>query len=85
MPTIPELIKKKLKVETLSKPQEGGGRTVAGDLKLKDVVEIAKEKGGGASNVKMVLGTCVSCGVTVEGKDPKEIIKEINTGTVKVE
>lgn len=85
MPTIPELLKQKLKVETLSKPQEGGGRTVAGDLKLKDIIDIAKQRGGSTSEVKMVLGTCVSCGITVDGKDPKELIKEIKAGTVKVE
>ena len=84
MPTIPELIKQKLKVETLSKPQEGGGRTVAGDLKMKDVIEIAKQRGGDASAVKMVLGTCVSCGVTVDGRDPKDAIKDVDAGIIKL-
>lgn len=78
------MIKKKLKVETLSKPQEGGGRTVAGDLKMKDVVEIAKERGGGKNVVKMIIGTCVSCGVTVDGRDPKDVIKDVDSGAVKV-
>jgi len=85
MPTTPELLKQKLKVQILGKPQEGGGRTVAGDLKMKDVIEIAKEKGGGKPAVKMVLGTCVSCGVTVEGKAPKEVIKEVESGAIKVD
>ncbi len=85
MPTVPELIKKKLKTETLSKPQEGGGRTIAGNLKLKDIQDIAKEKGDtSVQKVKMILGTCVSCGVTVDGKDPKEVIKEIESGAVKL-
>jgi len=30
--------------------------------------------------VKEVLGSCVSMGVTVEGKDPKEVQKEIDEG-----
>jgi large subunit ribosomal protein L11 len=80
MPTIPELIKQKLKVQTLSKPQEGGGRTTAGDLKMKDIVEMAKTREGGKSAAKMILGTCVSCGVTVDGKNPKDVIKEIEEG-----
>ena len=84
MPTIPELIKQKLKVETLSKPVEGGGRTVAGDLKMKDVVDIAKQRGNGANVVKMVLGTCVSCGVTVDGRDPKDVIKDVDAGVIKL-
>ncbi|MEM3153905.1 MAG: 50S ribosomal protein L11, partial [Candidatus Bathyarchaeia archaeon] len=29
---------------------------------------------------KEILGTCVSLGVTVEGKDPKEIMRDIDEG-----
>ena len=29
---------------------------------------------------KEMLGTCVSMGVTVEGKDPREVQKEIDEG-----
>jgi len=32
------------------------------------------------SAAKEILGTCVSMGVTVEGKDPKEVIREIDEG-----
>jgi len=32
------------------------------------------------SAVKVILGSCVSAGITVEGKNPKEVIKEINDG-----
>jgi len=30
--------------------------------------------------VKELLGTCVSIGVTVEGKDPREVQSEIDSG-----
>jgi outer membrane murein-binding lipoprotein Lpp len=30
--------------------------------------------------VKVVLGTCVSAGLLVENKEPKEVIKEVNNG-----
>ena len=30
--------------------------------------------------VKQVLGTCLSMGVTVEGKRAKEVIKEVDAG-----
>jgi len=30
--------------------------------------------------VKEVLGSCVSLGVTVDGKDPKDVQKEIDEG-----
>jgi large subunit ribosomal protein L11 len=32
------------------------------------------------SAAKEVLGSCVSMGVTVEGKDPREVQKEIDEG-----
>lgn len=74
MPTVPELIKKKLKVKKLGTVTDGKP-DIAGDLKLSDVKSIAKEKFGDDStpNVKMVIGTCVSCGVMVDGKPAKEV------------
>jgi large subunit ribosomal protein L11 len=30
--------------------------------------------------VKEVVGTCVSMGITVEGKEPKDVISEIEKG-----
>ncbi|MGB9674684.1 MAG: 50S ribosomal protein L11, partial [Nanopusillaceae archaeon] len=32
------------------------------------------------SAVKMVLGTALSLGLTVDGKDPKIVIKEVDEG-----
>jgi len=57
-----------------------------GDLSLEQAVRIAKLKGNDIlardlkAAVNEVLGTGVSMGVTVEGKDPREIQKEINEG-----
>lgn len=57
-----------------------------GDLSLEKAVKIAKLKHASMlsksldSAVKEVLGTCVSMGVTVEGKDPRQIQKEIDEG-----
>ena len=57
-----------------------------GDLSLEQIVRIAKVKGDDVlakdlkAAVSEVLGTGVSMGVTVEGKDPREIQKEINEG-----
>jgi len=57
-----------------------------GDLSLEQAIRIAKLKGDDilARNLKAavneVLGTGVSMGVTVEGKDPREVQKEINEG-----
>ena len=30
--------------------------------------------------VKNMIGTCVSAGITVEGKNPKEAIKDVDSG-----
>jgi large subunit ribosomal protein L12e len=61
-----------------------------GKLKISDVIGIAKlmrEKSFSAEfsgTVKEILGTCVSIGCTVDGKDPRAIQKEIDEGTVEV-
>ncbi|HIE23613.1 MAG TPA: 50S ribosomal protein L11 [Candidatus Korarchaeota archaeon] len=68
---------------------KGSGQTgtqQVGELKFDSVLKIAKIKLPDAntnslkSMVKMVLGTAVSMGVTVEGKDPGEVIKEVDEG-----
>jgi large subunit ribosomal protein L11 len=57
-----------------------------GDLSMEQAVRIAKMKGSDVlardlkAAVSEVLGTSVSMGVTIEGKDPREIQKEINEG-----
>jgi large subunit ribosomal protein L11 len=57
-----------------------------GDLSLEQAMRIAKLKGDDIlardmkAAVNEVLGTGVSMGVTVEGKDPREVQKEINEG-----
>jgi large subunit ribosomal protein L11 len=54
---------------------------------MEQIVRIAKIKGPQllAPNLKKatkeLLGTCVSLGVTVEGKDPRDVQKEIDVGT----
>jgi large subunit ribosomal protein L11 len=82
-PTASALIVSELKIEKGS----GTPNTVkVGDLSVEQLVKIAKIKGPQllAPNVKAatkeLLGTCVSLGVTVEGKDPREVQKEIDAG-----
>ena len=61
-----------------------------GNISLDDVIEIArimrprsiaKELKG---TIKEMLGTCVSVGCTVDGKDPKDLQEEIEDGEVEV-
>ena len=82
-PTASALIVSELKIE------KGSGSPKAqkvGDLSMEQVVRIAKLKQAELLStntkaaVKEILGTCVSMGVTVEGKDPREVQKEIDEG-----
>ncbi len=57
-----------------------------GDLSIDKVVTIAKNKMSGSyaktvrSAVREVVGSCVSMGVKVEGKDAREFMDEIDAG-----
>jgi large subunit ribosomal protein L11 len=72
-----------------SKIEKGSGSPKAqkvGNLSMEQVVRIVKLKQAELLStnikaaVKEILGTCVSMGVTVEGKDPKEAQKEVDEG-----
>jgi len=83
-PPVSQLIKKELNVEKLAKT--AWKEAAPGDLKMASVIRIAKSKQASFGTkslknaVKVIVGSCVSCGVTVEGKNPKEIIKDIEAG-----
>lgn len=82
-PTTSALIVSELKIE------KGSGSPKAqkiGNLNMDQIVKITKMKSAEllSTNLKMsvkeVLGSCVSMGVTAEGKDPKEVQKEVDEG-----
>jgi len=82
-PTTPALIVKELGIE------KGSGNPKAekaGNLTMEQVAKIAMMKLPGsyalanAGAAKEVLGSCVSMGITVDGRDPREIQKEISEG-----
>jgi len=84
VPTAAALVISELKIE------KGSGTpnsAKVGDLQMDQVVRIAKIKkeqllaGDLKAAAKEVLGTCVSMGVTVEGKDPREVQSEIDAGS----
>jgi large subunit ribosomal protein L11 len=82
-PTTSALIVSELKIEKGS----GAPKTEkVGDLTMEQLIRIAKVKRTEVlartlkGAVKEVLGSCVSMGVTVEGKDPKDVQKEIDQG-----
>jgi large subunit ribosomal protein L11 len=82
-PTVSALIVSELKVEKGS----GTPNTAkVGNLTMEQVIRIAKMKrpellARSLKNAaKEVMGSCVSMGVTIEGKDPREMQKEIDEG-----
>ncbi|MCZ2856070.1 MAG: 50S ribosomal protein L11 [Candidatus Bathyarchaeota archaeon] len=82
-PTTSALIVSELKIE------KGSGAPKAekvGDLTMEQLSRIAKVKGDQVlarnlkAAVKEILGSCVSMGVTVDGKDPKDVQKDVDQG-----
>jgi large subunit ribosomal protein L11 len=82
-PPVSQLVLNKTKIE------KGSGtpnKSQVGNLTIKQAIEITKMKGntmlGGTlkARVKEVVGTCVSMGVTVEGRIAKEVSKAIAAG-----
>ena len=82
-PTTSALIVSELKIE---KGSETPKTKKVGDLKMEQLIRVAKAKRTEVlarnlkASVKEILGSCVSMGVTVEGKDPREVQKEIDEG-----
>ncbi|MCQ4153679.1 MAG: 50S ribosomal protein L11 [Archaeoglobi archaeon] len=87
IPPVSALIKRELKLE---KGSSNPGKDFVGNLTLEQLIKIARTKSGSSLSyslkgvVKEVLGTCVSMGITVEGRNPKELIKEIDEGKIEI-
>jgi len=82
-PPTSALILKEIKIEKGSgspKATKVGNMTVEQVQKVANMKKdsmLAKDK---KTRFKEVVGTCVSMGVTVDGKDPKVVLKEIEKG-----
>ncbi len=87
VPPVSALVKKEIGIE---KGSTKTGREYVGDIKIDQIIKIAKIKQNEIlsyslkSAVKEILGTCTTMGVTVEGKPPKEIQREIDEGKVEI-
>ena len=82
-PSVATLLKKEAGLESGS----GAAKTFrVGNLAIEQIISIAKTKMPDMlakdmkAAVKLVVGSCVSLGILVESKDPKEIEKEIDLG-----
>lgn len=75
-----------LKEAGIKKGSGTSGTTWVGDISMDSVIKVANTKleksyaSSLKSVVKTIVGTCLSLGIKVEGKTPKEITTEINAG-----
>ncbi len=80
-PPTAEIIKKEAGIEKGA----GNREAAAGNIELAKIVKIAKQKknslaGSLKATVKEMAGSCLSMGVTIDGKNARDVIKEINDG-----
>jgi large subunit ribosomal protein L11 len=85
-PAVSALIKKELGVDLGERK-----KLQVGNFAIEQVISIAKQKKGNMlagdflGALKSVIGSCMSMGVLIETKDPKEILEEIDEGKYKEE
>lgn len=80
-PPTGEIIKKEAGIEKGA----GNREAPAGDISMEKIVQISKAKSNSLGSdtrqiVKEVLGTCLSMGVSVDSKNAREVIKEVDEG-----
>jgi len=89
-PSVADLVKKELGVELLkiSEEDKQKGKTIIGSLTMEQVEKIAKIKAEelGEKDLKKVIRMVVSSintlqGVLIEGKKPKEVLKQLSHST----
>ncbi len=85
-PPVSALILKEIKAQRGAKikDEKVGNITLE---QMKKIVEIKNDQIYGLdlkAKIKQIAGTCKSMGVTCEGMDPKEFIKKIDNGEIKL-
>lgn len=79
---VTSMLKKEMNKQKLARVVEGKTE-LPGSISFDKIIKITKAKslpGNMRSKVKQVLGTCLSSGVMIDGKSPKDVIKEIDEG-----
>lgn len=87
-PPATSILKKEMGIELakITEEEKTAGKTSAGNLTMEQIVKVARMKQDDllAKNfknaAKTIVGICASMPVTVEGKKPKEVLKEIDEG-----
>ncbi|MCS7140430.1 MAG: 50S ribosomal protein L11 [Candidatus Nezhaarchaeota archaeon] len=83
IPTTAALLLRELRAE---KGSPSPAKQRIGDLTIEQIIKVALIKRPNLLSktlkaaVKEILGTCLSLGITVDGKSPKDVQKEINEG-----
>ncbi len=83
VPTTSALLVKEAGIE---KGSGNPGANKVGNLSMEQIAKIAKIKLAGSyavtlkSAVREVLGSCVSMGINVDGRNPKVVLKEVDEG-----
>ncbi|MFQ5405983.1 MAG: 50S ribosomal protein L11 [Candidatus Micrarchaeia archaeon] len=87
-PPVSALIKKEIGIKEPAKEEEGvKGKKTIGNITIDQIIKIARQKTDATltktlkNQVKEITGTCLSLGVTVEGKNARETAKDIDAGT----
>ncbi len=87
IPPVSALIKRELGIE---KGSSNPGKEFVGDLKLDQLLKIARMKKEQSISyslkgvVKEVIGTCISMGIKIEGKDPRDFLRDLEEGKVEL-
>lgn len=87
-PAVSALIKKELGIEKASGERK---KLVVGNASIEQVISVTQQKYSNMlanefiGALKSVIGSCMSLGVLVESKEPKEVLDEIAEGKYKSE
>ena len=85
-----QIIKELKEPKRQRKKEKGAVFKHTGNLSLQQIITIAKQMRDRSlsrelkGTVKEVLGSCVAVGITVDGKSPKDVQKEIDAGKHKI-
>ncbi len=81
--TVTSMLKKEMNKQKLARVVEGN-RELPGSISMEKIVKIMKSRNlpgkDARAKVKQVLGTCLSGGILIDGKSPKEVVKEVDEG-----
>ncbi|MEM5872874.1 MAG: 50S ribosomal protein L11, partial [Candidatus Aenigmatarchaeota archaeon] len=88
LPPTASLLKKEAGIEIakITKEEAEKGKKYVGNISFEKVLKVTKikenelEGNSIKAKIKQVVGTCKSLHLTIDGKDPKEVIKELDEG-----